>query len=152
MILDNFFNPKSVAVIGASSDKNKVGYAVLSNLIAGAKRKIYPVSIGEKEIMGLKAYSSVKDISLPIDLAIIAVRADAVPLLAGAMGYAGSENFAGGMGRNRAYLEGLAQEASAEERGGRKAPLGLLGFLVGGDGAVNVLDITRIARIILGLD
>lgn len=81
--LENFFNPKSVAVIGASADKNKVGYALVSNLLSGtvggAKREIYPVSISEKEILGLKAYASIKEISGSIDLALIAVRADIVP-------------------------------------------------------------------------
>jgi len=79
MTIQNFFNPKSVAVIGASADKNKVGYALLFNLVSGAKRDIYPVSISEKEILGLKAYASIKDISAEIDLAVIAVRADIVP-------------------------------------------------------------------------
>jgi acetate---CoA ligase (ADP-forming) len=79
MNLNNFFNPKSIAVIGASNDKNKVGYALVSNLLGGAKRNIYPVSISEKEILGLKAYASIKDIKENIDLALIAVRADIVP-------------------------------------------------------------------------
>ncbi|MBU6426927.1 acetate--CoA ligase family protein [Patescibacteria group bacterium] len=79
MKVSNFFNPKSVAIIGASSDKNKVGYAIISNLMAGAKREIYPVSISEQEIVGLKAYKSVKEIQGNIDLALIAVRADIVP-------------------------------------------------------------------------
>ena len=81
MNLKNFFNPHSVAVIGASSDKNKVGYALVSNLKNGDKRNIYPVSLSEKEIQGLKAYSSVKDIPGDIDLALIAVRADIVPTI-----------------------------------------------------------------------
>ncbi len=87
MNLNNFFNPKSVAVIGASADKNKVGFAIMSNLVSGCdtSRVIYPVSISEKEILGLKAYSSIKEIPLNekvgpfIDLAVIIVRADIVP-------------------------------------------------------------------------
>ena len=78
-ISDNFFNPRSVAVIGASNDKNKVGYALVSNLLNGSKREIYPVSISEKEILGLKTYASVKEIKGDIDLVLIAVRADIVP-------------------------------------------------------------------------
>ena len=79
MNLQKFFNPKSVAVIGASADKNKVGYALLFNLVNGAKRDIYPISLSEKEILGLKAYASIKDVPAEIDLAVIAVRADIVP-------------------------------------------------------------------------
>src|ERR1035437_4273541 len=81
MNLTNFFNPKSIAIIGASSDKNKVGYALVTNLLNGAKRDIYPISISEKEILGLKTYSSIKDIGENIDLALIAVRADIVPAI-----------------------------------------------------------------------
>ena len=85
MSLQNFFNPRSIAIIGASADRNKVGYALMANLVAGKKngrkRDIYPVSISEKEILGLKAYPSVRDIPDKIDLAVIAVRADIVPAI-----------------------------------------------------------------------
>jgi acetyltransferase len=79
MNLNNLFNPLSVAVVGASNDKNKVGYALVSNLLSGSKRNIYPVSISEKEILGLKAYPSIKDVDGNIDLVLIAVRADIAP-------------------------------------------------------------------------
>lgn len=81
MNLQNFFNPKSIAIIGASADKNKVGFALINNVLRGAKRDVYPVSISEKEILGLKAYSSIKEIPADIDLALIAVRADIVPAI-----------------------------------------------------------------------
>jgi acetyltransferase len=81
MNLQNFFNPKSIAVIGASADKNKVGYALVNNILKGARRDIYPVSISEKEILGLKVYPSIKEIGENIDLALIAVRADIVPAI-----------------------------------------------------------------------
>ncbi|MCX6716522.1 MAG: acetate--CoA ligase family protein [Candidatus Taylorbacteria bacterium] len=77
--LEKFFNPKSVALIGASSDKKKVGYALASNLLAGAKREIFFISIGEKEILGQKTFASISEINDGVDLAIIAVRADIVP-------------------------------------------------------------------------
>jgi len=79
MNLENFFDPKSAAIIGASSDKNKVGYSLVSNLVGGKKREIYPVSIKEKKILGIPAFASVSDIPSRVDLAIIAVRADIVP-------------------------------------------------------------------------
>ncbi len=79
MNLDNFFSPKSIAVIGASSDKTKVGFALVSNLLSGKKAEIFPVNITEKEILGLKTYKSVTEIPEQIDLALIAVRADIVP-------------------------------------------------------------------------
>ena len=78
MNLNNFFDPKSVAVIGASNDKNKVGYALVSNLKSNS-RKIFPVSISETAILGLPAYKSVSAIKDKVDLAIIAVPAPIVP-------------------------------------------------------------------------
>jgi len=82
-MLDNFFNPKSVAVIGASSDPQKVGFALVSNLIksdllAGG-RIIYPITLKEKAILGIPAFASILDVPEHVDLAIIAVRADIVP-------------------------------------------------------------------------
>jgi len=79
MTLSSLFNPHSIAVIGASNDRNKVGYALVSNLLNGTKRDVYPVSISENEVQGLKAYKSVKEINGDIDLVLIAVRADIVP-------------------------------------------------------------------------
>jgi len=73
-MLEKFFSPKSVAVIGASRDPEKLGYAVLDNIIkAGFKGKLYPINRKADEILGLKAYPSVKDISDHVDLAIIVI-------------------------------------------------------------------------------
>ena len=77
--LDVFFNPRSIAVIGASRDPRKVGYQVLDTLRRFFKGKIYPVNPNAAEIQGLKCYPSVKDIPDEVDLAVIAVRADIVP-------------------------------------------------------------------------
>jgi acetyltransferase len=84
MSLDNLFNPRSVAIIGATADKTKVGFALLSNLYQqGAtyktiNRKIFPVNLKETQILGLPAYANVKDIPGEVDLGIIAVRSDFV--------------------------------------------------------------------------
>ncbi|MCX6719468.1 MAG: acetate--CoA ligase family protein [Candidatus Taylorbacteria bacterium] len=112
MDLIPFFNPKSVAIIGASSDKNKVGYALMANLlntevkpqyetiqsqfteVKPQRRAIYPISLSEKEILGLKTFSSLNDIpaSEKIDLALIAVRADIVPQVLTDCGERGIKN------------------------------------------------------------
>ncbi len=69
-----FFEPKSIAVIGASNNPNKFGHIVLLNLIQSEyKGKIYPVNLKEKEIMGHKCYDSVKKIKEDIDLAVVIV-------------------------------------------------------------------------------
>lgn len=61
MSLKYFFNPKSVAVVGASSDKIKIGRQVLDNIVKGGfKGKIYPVNLKEKKIAGFIAYSDLE--------------------------------------------------------------------------------------------
>ena len=77
-MLDKFFNPKSIAVIGASRKPGKVGYAILENLKRSFSGKIYPINPNASEILGLKCYPSVLDIDEKIDLAIIAVKAEIV--------------------------------------------------------------------------
>jgi len=78
-MLDFIFNPSSIAVIGASEDRRKVGHVIFKNLIEqGFKGKVYPVNVKRKEILGRKCYSSVKDIPDKIDLAIIAIPAKGV--------------------------------------------------------------------------
>ncbi|OQY26531.1 MAG: hypothetical protein B6I38_11205 [Anaerolineaceae bacterium 4572_5.1] len=75
-MLDAFFDPKSVAVIGASADPGKLGYAVLENLVKGGyaqKGEIYPINRKADEILGYKAYASVNDVPHDIDLAVIVI-------------------------------------------------------------------------------
>jgi acetyltransferase len=79
--LRDFFWPGSVAVIGASSKPGKVGYAIMSNLVLGAEGQlgggfrgnVYPVNPAGGEIFRHKAYNSVADIPVKVDLAVIAV-------------------------------------------------------------------------------
>lgn len=76
--LDPIFSPRSVAVIGASRHKGKVGYAILHNLIANEYQgTIYPVNPHAHSVHSIKAYPSVLDVPGPVDLAIITVPADA---------------------------------------------------------------------------
>ena len=88
---ESFFNPKSVAVIGASRDKSSAGYGVLKSLLKGGvfksttnqpfTGKIYPVNPKTKNIQGQKSYSSIKDIPGKADLGIICVPAKIVPIV-----------------------------------------------------------------------
>ncbi len=80
MGLTRLFNPKSVAVIGASREPHKVGHATLQNIIrSGFRGEVFPVNPRADEILGLKAYPSVLDIPTDVDLAVIAVPASVVP-------------------------------------------------------------------------
>ncbi len=76
--LENFFNPKSVAVIGASHTPGKVGYVILESLKSSFPGKIYPINPSVTEILGLPVYTSITNVTEPIDLAIIAVPAEIV--------------------------------------------------------------------------
>lgn len=72
--MKKIFNPKSIALIGASDEKNTVGFGLASNLLQGkGLRKIFLVNPFKKEIMGEKCFESVSNIKENIDLAIIAV-------------------------------------------------------------------------------
>ena len=76
-VLSVFFNPKSVAVVGASSDPKKPGNTALRHMISmGYKGKLYPVNPREKGILGLPCYKSVSDIPEPVELCILMVAAE----------------------------------------------------------------------------
>ena len=77
--LDVFFSPKSVAVIGASRTPGKMGYMILENLKTTFQGKIYPVNPNASEMFGMASFPSVLGIEEPIELAIIAVKAEVVP-------------------------------------------------------------------------
>ena len=68
--------PQAVAVIGASAEDGKIGNSVMKNLINGGyKGEIYPIHPKATEIMGRKAYKSVKDVPGVIDTAVFAIPA-----------------------------------------------------------------------------
>jgi acetyl coenzyme A synthetase (ADP forming)-like protein len=73
-MLDMFFNPQSLAVIGAAREEGKLGYGVLNNVIThGFKGKVYPINPKAGEILGLKCYPSVLAVPEPIDLVVVVV-------------------------------------------------------------------------------
>jgi len=74
--MNRIMKPKSVAVIGASAEDGKIGNSVMKNLINGGYQgKIYPVHPKAEEIMGHKAYKSVKDVEGEVDVAVFAIPA-----------------------------------------------------------------------------
>ncbi|MEM2908495.1 MAG: CoA-binding protein [Candidatus Hadarchaeales archaeon] len=80
MGLDSFFQPSSVAVIGASREPGKLGYEILRNIVeAGFKGGLYPINPKADEILGLKCYRSVKDVPYKVELAVVVVPARFVP-------------------------------------------------------------------------
>jgi acyl-CoA synthetase (NDP forming)/GNAT superfamily N-acetyltransferase len=82
--------PRSVAVIGASRHPGTVGRAVLHNIVAGGfGGQVYAVNPRARHMEGVPCVASVEDLPEPVDLAVIAVPAAAVPAVAAACGRRG---------------------------------------------------------------
>ena len=77
--IDRFFNPRSVAVIGASRRQETIGQALVRNLITGDfTGRVYAVNPTSHAVSGLPTYKSVVDIPDDVDVAIVAVPAEHV--------------------------------------------------------------------------
>src|SRR4030042_1676918 len=75
------FNPKTVALIGASDKPGSVGRAILENLTLFKQGKTFPVNPNRKEVLGFPCYSAIANLPESIDLAVIATPAPTVPAL-----------------------------------------------------------------------
>jgi acetyl coenzyme A synthetase (ADP forming)-like protein len=74
--MNRIMKPDAVAVIGASAEAGKIGNSIMKNLINGGYQgAIYPIHPSATEIMGKKAYKSVKDVPGVIDVAVFAIPA-----------------------------------------------------------------------------
>ena len=77
--LDPFFNPTSVAVIGASTILHKAGGRRWRTMVeAGFPGPLYPIHPSARDILGRKAYRSLRDVPGPVELAVVLVRPDLV--------------------------------------------------------------------------
>jgi acetyltransferase len=101
LMLDRFFNPEGIAVVGATPKEGKVGNTLLKNIIVfrdSAKVKsakevsIYPVNPHYENILGIRCYPSVLQITDCVDLAIVAVPAMSVPEVLEQCGKKGIKN------------------------------------------------------------
>ncbi len=78
--LDKLFNPKRIAVIGASDTEGSVGARLLQNLIGvGYKGAVYPVNPFRPTVQGITAYPTIERVPRQVDLAVIATPAHTVP-------------------------------------------------------------------------
>ncbi len=116
-MIDDILNPRSVAVIGASSEPGKRGHRALTILIEdGYQGRIFPVNPKETEILGLPCKASVLDIDEPIDVALICTPARQLPALideCGRRGVKGAIVVSGGF--SETGEDGLALERRAVE-------------------------------------
>ena len=91
--MNRIMQPNAVAVIGASPEDGKIGNSVMKNLINGGyKGEIYPIHPKVPEVLGKRAYKSVKDVAGKIDVAVFAIPA---PLVAGAIKECGEKEIPG---------------------------------------------------------
>ena len=75
-MLDPLFKPRAIAIVGASTKELSIGNVIIKNLQHyGYKGEIYPINPSAAEIMGRKAYKSVKDVPGVIDVAVFAIPA-----------------------------------------------------------------------------
>ena len=79
-MLESLFFPKSIAIIGASSNPQKIGHSIAKNILSnGYSGKVYFINIHKEKILGKASYDSIIKISGAIDLAIIVIPSLAVP-------------------------------------------------------------------------
>jgi acyl-CoA synthetase (NDP forming)/RimJ/RimL family protein N-acetyltransferase len=77
--IEKFFNPRSVAVIGASRRQETIGQALVRNLVTGDfTGRVYAVNPTSNAVSGLPTYTSVGDIPDDVDVAVVAVPAESV--------------------------------------------------------------------------
>ncbi len=83
MKLESLLRPKSIALVGASRNSEKVGHKIFRNIIdSGFDGDLYPINPSADEILGFKCYPSVLEVPGEIDLAVICVPARVVPSVA----------------------------------------------------------------------
>src|SRR6188474_2329186 len=124
--MKRIMEPKAVAVIGASAEDGKIGNSVMKNLINGGyKGEIYPIHPKAAEILGYKAYKSVKDVPGVIDTAVFAIPAKFV---AGALVECGEKKIPGAVLIPSGFAEAGAPELQEEiVKIGRKYNVRLMG-------------------------
>lgn len=77
--IERFFNPRSVAVIGASRRQDTIGQTLVRNLVTGDYTgRVYAVNPSARAVSGLPTYATVSDIPDEVDVAIVAVPAESV--------------------------------------------------------------------------
>ncbi len=120
--MEVFFNARSIALIGASPERGKVGNSVFESLVKHEyKGKVFPVNAkGYPEIMGIKAYKSLEDINEQVDVVVVTVDLRFVPDLLKICGKKNIHNMviiSGGgkeLGGERAAIEQEIKEISSE--------------------------------------
>jgi acetyltransferase len=127
-VLDMFFAPSSVAVIGATETPGSVGRTLLKNLISTSfGGTVYPVNPKRPNVLGIKAYPRIADVPDHVELAIIVTPAATVPGLVKecvAAGVKGAIIISAGFKETGPAGLALEQQTLAEARKGRMRIVG----------------------------
>jgi acyl-CoA synthetase (NDP forming) len=82
-LMDRFFKPRSVAVIGASGTPGKLGYVIVKNIAdSDFSGDVYPINPKSDEILGYKVYKSVTEVPGEVDLVVTALPTPKITLAA----------------------------------------------------------------------
>ncbi|MCX7982396.1 MAG: bifunctional acetate--CoA ligase family protein/GNAT family N-acetyltransferase [Syntrophales bacterium] len=92
--LKRMFEPKTIAVLGASEQEGTIGRAIVDNLLACQEKKVYVVEPGKENVCGLSCIPSIEDIAEPIDLAIYALPIEDAPRIIDRLGKKGAAGVA----------------------------------------------------------
>ena len=91
--LTSLFEPKSVAVIGASDREHSVGNILFKNILeSGYKGRLYPINTKHDTVQGVQAYKSIEEIGARVELAVIATRPQTLPEIVEQCGRSGIKN------------------------------------------------------------
>ena len=77
--LKKIFNPKTIALIGASENEGSVGRAIMENILISETRRVFPVNQKRKTVLGINAFARIADVPGQVDLAVVATPAHTVP-------------------------------------------------------------------------
>lgn len=139
--IQHILSPRSIAIIGASPDAEKIrGRIVTAPLAGGFDGPIYPVNPGHQEIQGLCAYPAIGAIGAPVDLALIAIPAERV---AGVLEECADAGVKGAIIYSSGFAESGGQALALQENIGNIAAA--RGIAVCGPNSVGVLN--RDARV-----
>ncbi len=134
--MQTFFNPRSVAVVGASG-KN-LGHHVVLNLKAGFQGPIYPVNPNYPQIEGLRCYPAIDAIADPVDLAIVIVPAQTIPAVLEACARKGTRRvIIESAGFSETGAEGRALQARCDQIAR------LAGIRLWGPNCMGIVDVRR---------
>jgi acyl-CoA synthetase (NDP forming) len=94
--LNSFFEPKSIAIIGASATPSRIGYVMAENMVANRRRgifngQVYLVNPKHEQILGEKCYATLSDIKDHVETVLVAIPAQDVPAVIAEAGEVGTK-------------------------------------------------------------